>query len=79
MDTHDDILKTKGYDALWVCRTRKVCSLIVVANGTSHVYSDSLGKTREFRHAWQIKEWLYQKYDIEYDIEIDALEVKTFR
>jgi hypothetical protein len=75
IDTQDDILKNKGYDALWVCRTGKVCSLIIVSNGISHVYSDSHGKTREFRHAWQIKQWLHQRYDIE----IDTLEVKTFK
>ena len=75
MDTHDEILKTRDYDSLWVCRTNNLCSLIVVARGESHVYADAKGKTRKFRHAWQIKDWLRQKYGIE----IERLEVKTYR
>ena len=75
MDNHDEILRTREYKELWVCRTGKACSLVVVANGESHVYSDAQGKTRQFRHAWQIKEWLHQKFGIE----IDKLEVKNFR
>ena len=75
MHNHDAILRTQEYQELWVCRTGKVCRLVVVANGKSHIYSDTQGKTREFRHAWQIKEWLHQKYDIE----IKQLEIKTFQ
>ena len=74
MSNHDDILKSRDYDSLWVSRTGKLCSLIIEVYGEGHVYSDSEGKTRQFRHAWQIKEWLHQKYGIE----IENLEVRRF-
>lgn len=69
----DELLRRKQYDSLEVVRAGRDCFLVVHAAGEGHVYVDSQGKRPSFRHAWQIREWLLQKFDLA----IEDLPVRT--
>ena len=43
------------------------CYLIVVVDGVPHVFTDSKGKRKVYRHVWQIREWLESTYGIQRD------------
>ena len=61
----DDILSSRTYEKLEARRYGRECCLIVQVDGIPWVYFNNPGKRLAFRHAWQFKEWLSQRFDIQ--------------
>ena len=64
---YNDALESRNYCSLFIRRHGKECMLIIDIDGTPHVFVNKVGKPQKYRHAWQIKEWLLEKFDIESD------------
>ncbi len=69
----DEILRTGQYRSLEAVRVGRDCYLVVHMLTEVHVYVDPTGKRPTFRHAWQIGDWLSQKFGIA----VDSLPVRT--
>ena len=66
-DAHEKmttILRENAFDRIDVKRIGSVCYLIITANGETHVYNDSNGMRKEYRHAWQARDWLIKTFGI---------------
>ena len=59
-----NLLENKSFRNLEIKRIDNTCYLIIHVEKNSHVLTNSNGKQKQFRHAWQVKEWLEEKYDI---------------
>lgn len=65
--THDKVvaaLRERRYERLVIKRFEARHYLIVVIAGHPHVFADHAGKQKEYRHAWQIRSWLQEQFDI---------------
>jgi hypothetical protein len=60
-------LETKSYEKLFVRRSGKSCWLIIRLEGTDRVFVDRLGNSPRYRHAWQIRNWLRERFQIDPD------------
>jgi|GEM_PF-3835884 len=58
------MLRENGFDRIDVKRIRSLCYLLITANGETHVYIDSKGTRKEYRHAWQARDWLVNTFGI---------------
>jgi hypothetical protein len=64
---HDEMLsalREKKFERLAIRRFDDRCYLIIVVAGHSHVFADHAGEKKEYRHAWQIREWLKTSFDV---------------
>lgn len=62
-----DALSAKAYDALLIRRFEKNCFLVIEINGEAHVHVNESGKPKQYRHVWQIKDWLKERFNISPD------------
>ena len=60
-----DVLEKKSYSKLLIKRLEHRCYLLIYIDNSAHIYTDDNGKRKEYRHAWQIKEWLQEKFAID--------------
>ncbi|MDH3349870.1 MAG: hypothetical protein OEM02_17415 [Desulfobulbaceae bacterium] len=61
----NEALEKKTYSKLLIKRLEHRCYLLIYIENSSHIYTDIQGKRKEYRHAWQIKEWLQEKFGID--------------
>ncbi|MGJ8638248.1 MAG: hypothetical protein ACSHYA_02550 [Opitutaceae bacterium] len=64
------ILENQDFDSLSINRVHGMCYLIVEYQGNKHVLTDEKGRRKEYRHAWQIKQWLAERYGLTHVAEI---------
>jgi hypothetical protein len=57
-------LREKTFTGLRITRFGAICYLIITVDGESHVFADERGKRKEYRHAWQVREWLETTFSI---------------
>lgn len=57
-------LENKSYERLFVRRMGSTCWLIIGINGEDHAFVNKFGKTPDFRHAWQVRNWLLERFGI---------------
>ena len=60
-------LRDKKFERLAIKRFDEKCYLIIVLEGHSHVFSDHAGAKKEYRHAWQVRDWLKAAFGISPD------------
>ncbi|HAW52256.1 MAG TPA: hypothetical protein DCX54_08015 [Flavobacteriales bacterium] len=60
-----DVLEKKSYSKLLIKRFEHRCYLLIYNENSAHIYTDNNGKRKEYRHAWQIREWLQEKFGID--------------
>jgi hypothetical protein len=53
------------YSKLSIRRYNDYCNLLITIDNETHVYVNRQGKAAGYRHAWQIKKWLNEKFGIE--------------
>ncbi|MEZ5006943.1 MAG: hypothetical protein R2753_02195 [Chitinophagales bacterium] len=59
-----DALEFKSFDKLEIKRFDDFSYFIIYVGGNGHVLVDKNGIRKEYRHAWQITQWLKEKYKI---------------
>lgn len=77
-ETHKNqlaLLESGTYEGLRIVRIDRLCSLIIKSNGEEHCFVSRAGKRLDYRHAWQIREWLEKKFGIE----TEKVPVTTFK
>jgi hypothetical protein len=57
-------LREKTFERLVIKRLDSTCYLVIAYEGKAHVFGDSNGKRIEYRHAWQVRDWLQESFDI---------------
>lgn len=57
-------LTDKSYDKLTIRRREGVCYLLMDIQGERHAHVDQTGNIKEYRHVWQIKNCLKEKFYI---------------
>ena len=62
--TIEDALRSRTFESLAIKRIDRECYLVVIVNGSTHVLTNDDGHHITFRHAWQVREWLLQKFQI---------------
>ena len=65
--SHDEMLialREKTFERLVIKRLGSVCYLVVTSEGEAHVFGDRKGERKEYRHAWQVREWLTESFNI---------------
>ncbi len=60
-------LESRSYEALWINRYESRCWLIIRLNGKEHCFVNQFGKSPEYHHAWQIRQWLSEHFGIAAD------------
>lgn len=60
-------LREKRFERLAIKRFDESCYLIIAIAGREHVFADHAGKKKEYRHAWQIRDWLKTSFDVSPD------------
>jgi hypothetical protein len=69
-----EALESRSYKRLQVNRMGRKCWLIVTLDDGTHVFVDRLGKRVEYSHAWQVREWLKNRFGIpESDVPVDVV------
>lgn len=66
--THQDLIKSlqdKTYSSLEIKRINRKCYLIIHFTSYSRTLINRLGKVKEYRHIWQISDWLKENFNIE--------------
>ena len=57
-------LRENTFERLMIRRLRSQCYLIITIGDAAHVLCDSNGVSKQYRHAWQIREWLQDSFGI---------------
>jgi hypothetical protein len=57
-------LKSRTYESLLVRRLEKQCYFMIRIDGKIEVYVNEFGKVPQYRHIWQIRQWLEQRFGI---------------
>jgi hypothetical protein len=70
-----DVLESRSFEALRIARLGRECCLIIRAEGEDHCFVNRDGKCANYRHAWQIRDWLQERFGIS----ADAVPVETLR
>ncbi len=60
-----DVLENQSFERLEIKRLDGFCYFIIHLNDNSHIFVDKVGNRKEYRHAWQITDWLKTKFGIE--------------
>jgi len=60
-------LASKSYERLFIRRSGKSCWFIIRLEGKDCVFVDRFGKSPDYRHAWQIRKWLRERFEIDPD------------
>ena len=64
---HEDmlaVLREKTFERLVIKRLDSRCYLVITSEGEAHVFGDRKGERREYRHAWQVRDWLLESFNI---------------
>ena len=64
---HEDMLaalREKTFERLVIKRMDSRCFLVITSEGEAHVFLDRKGERREYRHAWQVRDWLLEAFNI---------------
>ena len=68
-----EALESRSYVRLRVKRYGSMCYLVISLAREEHVFVDKAGKQVAYRHAWQARRWLKQRFaipEIEVEVEI---------
>jgi len=58
-------LENNSYERLFIRRIRSSCWLIIGIDGEDHAFVNKFGEAPDFRHAWQAREWLQERFGID--------------
>ena len=58
------VLRERAFESLAIKRFDRECYLVVKTGEAAHVLADEAVLPIKFRYAWQIREWLQQKFQI---------------
>ncbi len=58
------VLREKKFDRLVVKRFEGKCYLTIIIEGKTYVFADHAGLKKEYRHVWQITDWLESAFNI---------------
>jgi hypothetical protein len=76
-DTHRrlvEVLESRCYKALVVKRYGPRCYLVIKLVDEDRVFVDRSGKRVEYRHAWQVRDWLLDRFAIpEHEVQVDVV------
>ena len=73
--TVEDALRAKAFDKLEIKRINNECYLVVTIVGETRVLTDKKGKHKTFRHVWQLRNFLREKFDVV----VESIPVETYR
>jgi len=59
-----EALESRSYKRLHVNRFGQTCCLIVTLGDQKRVFVNKLGKPVEYRHVWQVRDWLQKRFAI---------------
>lgn len=62
-----EALNIGHFSKLTIVRYNIICHLLITSNDETHVFLNEQGKPKEYRHAWQIKDWLIENFKISED------------
>jgi hypothetical protein len=62
-----EVLEAQTYEALTIRRYGERCYLILKIGGNDRMFVNRLGELPEFHHAWQIRDWLQERFHISPD------------
>ncbi|WP_299674557.1 hypothetical protein [uncultured Dokdonia sp.] len=68
MTTHEALinsLRDKTYSSLEIKKINRKCYLIIHFETYSRTFINKFKKPKEYRHIWQISDWLKANFDIE--------------
>jgi hypothetical protein len=68
-------LQARSYEALSIKRHGSSCWLIIRLQGEDHCFVNRFGKSPDYRHAWQMRNWLHE----EFGIAPDSVPVEVYR
>ena len=60
-------LRERTYERLEIKRRGSTCYLVIAFDGEAHVFVNHKGERKEYRHAWQVRDWLMTTFDIPAD------------
>jgi hypothetical protein len=67
-----EALQTQCVDELRVKRYGETCYLVVKLGDQERVFVDRFGWQESYRHAWQVRAWLWERFQIpESDVQVD--------
>jgi len=69
------VLEARSYQALKIKRLGADCCFIIQIGDKDHVYVNESGEAPQYRHAWQVRKWLQERFGIP----ADAVTVEVFR
>jgi hypothetical protein len=58
------ILREGRFESLWVRRHGKSCWFFVRHGGKDQIFVNEFGECPDYRHVWQIRKWLEEKFGI---------------
>jgi|GEM_PF-4884855 len=58
-------LENNLFDQLNIIRDKNECFLVIQLNGQNNVLTSPTGSRKVFRHVWQIRNWLNEKFGID--------------
>lgn len=58
-------LESRGYERLFIRRSGSSCWLIIRLEGKDCVFVNQMGKSPSYHHAWQVRKWLRERFDID--------------
>lgn len=67
LQAHEDMLvalREKTFERLVIKRLDTTCYLVITSEGEAHVFLDRKGERGEYRHAWQVRDWLLKSFNI---------------
>lgn len=68
-------LESRSYKGLCVKRYGRHCCLVIRLADEDRVFVNRLGNCVEYRHAWQVRDWLRERFRIpESEVTIDVVQ-----
>ena len=64
-ETYLRALESRNYERLFIRRNGSSCWLIIRLEGEDRVFVNKFGESPSYRHAWQVRKWLRERFDID--------------
>ena len=57
-------LRERSFRCLEIKRLGSTCYLVITIDDEAHVFVNRIGERSEYRHAWQVRNWLMSNFGI---------------
>ena len=57
-------LRERSFRCLEIKRRGSTCYLVITMDEDAHVFVNRMGERSEYRHAWQVRDWLMSNFGI---------------